>query len=474
MSAPRPSARPEPALAGPLLPDVAAPAAVQAALDRRLDRASRAPIAVGFSGGGDSLALLLAALAWAEAAGRPVLALTVDHGLQPASASWTAQAGRTAEALGADFRALPWLGDKPASGLPAAARRARHALLAEAAREAGARVILLGHTADDVLEAQLMRQAGSSVGEPAEWSPSPVWPQGRGVFLLRPLLSVRRAALRAMLAGTGLDWIEDPANDDPRYSRARARRIVHEPHEHAPARSAPDHVGGQEGHDVRVVRVVRGSSLSLDQAWLAGESRIDACGVISIDRETLLAADPDAARRFVAMACVCAGGGERLPRTERVERLLARITSGAPFTATLCGARIEAGQEVRFMRDAGEALRRGMGRLRLDPDAPTVWDGRFLVSADQPGVTVGPLRGLALRLPPDERRALKRAPPAARAALPVFQCGEIVTCPILAQATLASARALIGERLAGACGQFAREGNLSCASDGERAKGALS
>jgi tRNA(Ile)-lysidine synthase len=188
----------------------------------------------------------------------------------------------------------------------------------------------------------------------------------------------------------------------------------------------------------------------------------------------MLTADPGVARRLLAMACVCAGGGERLPRTDRVERLLAEIASGAPLTATLCGARIEAGHQVRVMREAGEAHRRGMGRLALEAGVPVVWDGRFEVRANEPGLRVEPLQGLALRLSPNERRALKRLPPAARPALPAFRRGEIVTCPILAQTTLASARALTGERLAGACGLIAREQNLSCGSDGERALGALS
>jgi tRNA(Ile)-lysidine synthase len=76
-----------------------------------------------------------------------VVSLTVDHQLQPASAAWTADAVAKARALGAEARALAWTGDKPATGLSAAARAARHALLADAARAAGARVLLLGHTA---------------------------------------------------------------------------------------------------------------------------------------------------------------------------------------------------------------------------------------------------------------------------------------------------------------------------------------
>ena len=163
---------------------------IRAILDRRLRPESRRPVAVAFSGGGDSLALLLAAAEWSGAAGRDLLVLTVDHQLQPDSAAWTRACATTAARLGVTFRALSWTGEKPATGLAAAARTARHGLLADAARAAGARVVLMGHTADDILEARLMRARGSTTPEPREWSPSPAWPEGRGVFLLRPLLGL--------------------------------------------------------------------------------------------------------------------------------------------------------------------------------------------------------------------------------------------------------------------------------------------
>ncbi|HEY0601010.1 ATP-binding protein, partial [Brevundimonas sp.] len=56
------------------------------------------------SGGGDSVALLRLASDWARANGRRLLALTVDHGLSPDSAAWTAFAARAARAAGADWR----------------------------------------------------------------------------------------------------------------------------------------------------------------------------------------------------------------------------------------------------------------------------------------------------------------------------------------------------------------------------------
>ncbi|HKP80310.1 MAG TPA: ATP-binding protein, partial [Phenylobacterium sp.] len=92
-------------------PDFAAPFDQRAleALDNYLLRGSRRPIAVGLSGGGDSLALTLIADAWAREAGRELSILTVDHGLQPESAAWTQLCAATAQQLGRPFRALPWL-----------------------------------------------------------------------------------------------------------------------------------------------------------------------------------------------------------------------------------------------------------------------------------------------------------------------------------------------------------------------------
>src|SRR5579872_5299872 len=166
-------------MASALLAERAAPAApVDQGAFARLNGPAGAPVAAAVSGGGDSLALMLAAAAWAERAGRRLVVLTVDHRLQPQGAAWAASVAARAAGLGLTHRTLVWRGEKPATGLPAAARAARHALLAAAAREAGARVILMGHTADDLMEAQLMRRAGSSVPSPRPWSASPAWPEG--------------------------------------------------------------------------------------------------------------------------------------------------------------------------------------------------------------------------------------------------------------------------------------------------------
>ena len=181
-------------------------------------------MALALSGGGDSMALLRIAAAWARASGRRLLAITVDHRLNPDSRDWSRRCEAAARASGADWIERRWEGAKPSTGLPAAARRARHGLIAEAAREAGAKVVLFAHTADDIAEGDWMRERGSTLGLLREWSPSPAWPEGRGLMLLRPMLGEGREALRAVLREAGEDWIEDPGN--AAFGRGRARAAL--------------------------------------------------------------------------------------------------------------------------------------------------------------------------------------------------------------------------------------------------------
>lgn len=394
---------------------------VRAALDRRLDPASAAPLAVGFSGGGDSLFLLKAVLDWAR--GRPVLALVVDHGLQADSARWTTEAVAKAKALGAEARALAWTGDKPRTGLPAAARRARHALLADAARAAGAKVLLLGHTASDLAEGAAMRAEGSTVSDPREWAPSPVWPEGRGVFLLRPLLALGRDEIRQALAAQGETWLDDPANADLRYARARARAAGagEVSSSDAPPRSPPTF-------------------------------SIDAAGTIRLPR--------DVAASHLAAALLCAAGTERPPRGERLDRLVQRIRSGEGFIATLAGARIEAGEDVMICRDDGEIARGGLAPLALAPGQTGVWDGRWEITAGEAPLTVVALKGSASNLPPEQRARLASLPAAARPSLPLITrhgAPPVLDGPELADEGGGRARLLVLDRFKAATGQIDQE-----------------
>lgn len=174
------------------------------------------PVAVAFSGGADSSALLHAAASlWPG----QVRALHVHHGLQPAADGFARTCEETCAALRVPLAVLP-VQARPRSGQSPedAARSARYRALAEAARGA---VVLLGQHADDQAETVLMA-LGRGAGL-AGLAAMPERFERHGAVFLRPLLAVAGASLRQWLLACGHAFVDDPSNADERYTRNRFR-----------------------------------------------------------------------------------------------------------------------------------------------------------------------------------------------------------------------------------------------------------
>jgi tRNA(Ile)-lysidine synthase len=182
-------------------------------------------------------------------------------------------------------------------------------------------------------------------------------------------------------------------------------------------------------------------------------------GELTAVRRALLAT-ADAGRTLSAMA-LCAAGGARPPRSASLLALTDRLAGPEPFTASLAGARIEAGPEqVTVCREAGEWVRGALREAPL-PQGESVFDGRFLVTSPSAGYRIAALRGQGRRLPKAERARLAGVPAGVRGALPVvISPAETLSCPILAQDGPVSVRPLALERLQAALGGIADEAAL--------------
>jgi tRNA(Ile)-lysidine synthase len=188
-------------------------------------------LVLAVSGGPDSTALLVLAARWAKRRKRApkLVAVTVDHGLRAQARREAAAVKRLARRLGVTHRTLRWSGKKPKSGLQEAARAARYRLLAQAAEHAGYAHILTAHTLDDQAETVLFRLARGSgllgLAGMAHASPLPIGGEG-AIFLVRPLLGIPKTRLIATLKAARVSYAEDPSNRDPRFTRARLRRLM--------------------------------------------------------------------------------------------------------------------------------------------------------------------------------------------------------------------------------------------------------
>jgi len=180
-------------------------------------------LAAAVSGGADSLALALLADSWARERGGSLLTLIVDHGLRPEAEQEARDTAARLAGRGIATRILTVEGLSHGTGLAERAREARYGILLEACREQGILHLLLGHHAADQAETVIMRSLSSSgLGGLASMARLA---ETRWVRVLRPLLAVPPARLRATVAAAGLDWVSDPSNSDPAALRPRLRAL---------------------------------------------------------------------------------------------------------------------------------------------------------------------------------------------------------------------------------------------------------
>lgn len=190
--------------------------------------AASAPILVAVSGGADSLALAVVAAETQRVTGNRFGVIVLDHQLQDVTAD---VAERTTQ-LCASLGLAPVLTDQlevlaASDGIEAAARRARYDAFVRLADAAQASGVLTAHTANDQAEQVLLgltRGSGlRSIAGMQKFRTHTVngYPP---VNIGRPLLGLTREDTEVICHWAGLQYFEDPMNDDHSVTRIRIRK----------------------------------------------------------------------------------------------------------------------------------------------------------------------------------------------------------------------------------------------------------
>ena len=174
-------------------------------------------ILIACSGGRDSLALMHLLHLNRKRWQCTLSVVYVDHGLR--DVAHEAQLVREqASSLGLKFSLLKVEVPEKGPSLQAKAREVRLQALSSEAARMGADLIAMGHTLSDQSETLLFRLArGSGLRGMGGIRP-------RRDLFIRPLLSISREETGRYLETVGCKWIDDPSNDDLRFSRVEVRK----------------------------------------------------------------------------------------------------------------------------------------------------------------------------------------------------------------------------------------------------------
>jgi tRNA(Ile)-lysidine synthase len=175
-------------------------------------------IAVGLSGGIDSVVLLHLLRRGLRISPQRLSAIHVNHQISVHAGSWAAQCRRYCRELGVRLKVAK-VDVKRGNSTEAAARDARYGVF----DSGGADVIALAHNRDDQAETvllQLLRGAG-----PRGLAGMPFYRAGVP-SLWRPLLDTPRSVIEAYARHHRLVWVEDDSNEDRTYLRNFVRHDV--------------------------------------------------------------------------------------------------------------------------------------------------------------------------------------------------------------------------------------------------------
>jgi tRNA(Ile)-lysidine synthase len=307
-------------------------------------------VLIALSGGSDSVALVHVLRDLAEREEFSVVGLAhLNHRLRPTAGRdeqfCRALAGRLPLPIAVEELDVPAYAVSQRLSIEDAARRLRYDFLARSAARIGADRVAVGHTQDDQAETfllKLIRGAGlTGLGG--------IYP--RKGLVVRPLLDVSRAELRAFLSAQGQPWLEDETNEDLENPRNRVRHVV-----------LPEldrvYGGPVRGAIARSTDLIREDALWLDQVSASVFEEIVTRNADGIELESRrLAAEPPPIVRRVLLMALKAIAVDR-------EVGLDHVLAAAEVLAGACGSMDVPGGRVELRR--GNLVLSGQGPRRSD------------------------------------------------------------------------------------------------------------
>ena len=383
-------------------------------------------IAVGVSGGADSLGLLFLLADWCAQNGGTVKAYTVNHNLRAeAKAEAETVAARCRDA-GIAHDILTWaFSSKPETHVQERARTARYELLQAACRKDGFDYLAVAHHLEDQIETFWMRLThGSGIDGLAGMQPLR---KLEDVTLIRPLLSLPRENLRDVCRGLNIVWAEDPGNQNENFLRPRLRAFED-------MLAAEGLTPQRMAQTLQKLADARDLLQDVTDDAVADCVLLDDMGYAVLDRAAFAALPSALAQRVLARVLAAVAPAVYPPGHDLVQRLYVAVTDTnfAGQTAFGCDLQVQGTQQLLITRELSAAA----APQPMIAGTATHWDDRFDFSALPPDCkteswTLGALGtdGVAtlrkqLADAPAALQKFEALPGRVRAGLPVVRDGE--------------------------------------------------
>ncbi len=330
---------------------------------------NKSHLAVGVSGGADSMALCILAARWGRLNSVLVTALVVDHGLRSSSAYEVRMVASWLKRLAIPFEILTIKQPKPKSGIQEKARRWRFLAFDTWCRSNGVDVVLLGHTLDDQIETLYMRISADT--GPDGLSGMLSYTRVRGLIIARPLLSVTKKRLIATCNHHNQKWINDPSNLDERFTRVFWRNLQPKVEQVGLASQSIERLS-------RIMGSLRGIIDHHCRDFIKYSGGVSSLGVIWFEASDFNKLPPYFAELMIGRILRSIGGASKPIKKLRVGKLCRNLTNKPSLIETLGGCIVQKSEKgsILIYREYAKCP----APISCLPGATVRWDNRFEIT----------------------------------------------------------------------------------------------
>ena len=182
-------------------------------------------IAIGVSGGADSMALIFLLKEILTKRSVKLFALIVNHKARTGSKNETEKTAKTLEKHDISCQILEsYLENSPNSNIESGLREVRYNLLSNFCQNNNIKYLFIAHHAQDQAENFLIRLfRGSGIDGLAA---TDYISKFKNITIIRPLLDFKKEELTDYLTQNNISWIEDESNKDEKFLRNKIRNFL--------------------------------------------------------------------------------------------------------------------------------------------------------------------------------------------------------------------------------------------------------
>ncbi len=326
-------------------------------------------VALSFSGGSDSLALLILLNRWIKKRDGILTLIHFNHKLRKESYLETVFTKKISKKLNLNFKILNWDNQKPVSALMLKARYLRYKKIIDFCKKQKIITLMTAHHYNDSLETYLMRKERkfSTLG----LAGIPTRNNRDDVQILRPLINICKERLLKTCKKYRYKWIEDPSNKNEKFERIRIRNII------------TNFSKKEKSNVINDFNKCKETNYCIERnigEFFVNNLKFQDFGEFLLDRKKFSDQPESKQIEIMKRILVTCSGGVYPPRAKSIKLMLEQINTLERLNFTINSCVIELSKtNIHFFREYQKIKRQSEKEIKVRKGTTYLWDDRFQI-----------------------------------------------------------------------------------------------